>query len=91
MALNETMTASEAQTLGLVTKVVEDAAFEQELARMTAALAAMPAGVLGRLKILLREAAGRALETQLDQEAEAISTRAALPDTIDRLRQFLTK
>jgi 2-(1,2-epoxy-1,2-dihydrophenyl)acetyl-CoA isomerase len=91
MALNETMTASEAQALGLVTKVVEDAAFADELARLTEKLAAMPAGVLGRLKILLRQAAGRALEAQLDQEAEAISTRAALPDTIDRLRQFLKK
>jgi 2-(1,2-epoxy-1,2-dihydrophenyl)acetyl-CoA isomerase len=91
MALNATMTAVEAQALGLVTKVVEDIAFEQELSRTTTALAAMPAGVLGRLKILLRESAGRALEAQLDQEAEAISTRAALPDTIDRLRRFLEK
>jgi len=91
MALNQTITANEAQALGMVTKVVADAAFEPELARTTEALAAMPAGVLGQLKLLLRQSAGCAFETQLDDEAEAISTRAGLPDTIDRLRRFLEK
>jgi 2-(1,2-epoxy-1,2-dihydrophenyl)acetyl-CoA isomerase len=91
MALNATMTADEAQALGLVTTVVEDDAFEAALSVMTEKLAAMPAGVLGQLKILLRESSGRALETHLDREAEAISTRTALPDTIDRLRKFLKK
>jgi 2-(1,2-epoxy-1,2-dihydrophenyl)acetyl-CoA isomerase len=91
MALNETLSAEAAQALGLVTRVVDDEAFEGEVERVVAALAAMAPGVLATLKRLMREGAGRSFESQLDVEGETIARRAETAETLAILRSFLKK
>lgn len=90
MALNQSIGSEEALRLGLVTKVVEDADLDQEVEAMVAALRDMPTGVLGTLKKLTREGAGRSFEAQLDIEGETIARRAESPETLAILRSFLS-
>ncbi|MBP8232556.1 enoyl-CoA hydratase/isomerase family protein [Rhizorhabdus sp.] len=90
MALNPTIGSEEALRLGLVSKVVEDADLDEEIEAMLAVLRAMPTGVLGTLKRLMHEGAGRSFEAQLDIEGEMIARRAENPETLAILRSFLS-
>lgn len=88
-ALNETVDAERALSLGLVNSVVPDAEFDARIEIALERFAAMPPGVLGATKRLLREAAIGSLETHLEREAQSIIGRVRLPATIAALKQFL--
>jgi 2-(1,2-epoxy-1,2-dihydrophenyl)acetyl-CoA isomerase len=89
MALNETITADQACDLGLVTRVVDDERFEEEIAALITALKGSEA--LGDLKALMRAGANRSFSEQLDAEAFAIARRAGSAETLARLRAFLKR
>jgi len=91
MALNQTIGAEEAMRLGLVTQVVEDEDLDREVETLVGILCDMPTGVLGTLKKLTREGAGRSFEAQLDLEGETIARRAENPETLAILRSFLSR
>ena len=91
MALNETITADQACDLGLVTRVVEDERFEEEIATLITTLKSSIPGVLSELKALMRASANRSFSEQLDAEAFAIARRAARAETLERLRAFLKR
>jgi 2-(1,2-epoxy-1,2-dihydrophenyl)acetyl-CoA isomerase len=90
-ALNDTITAEEARGLGLVNRVVPDEEFDAALEDAVARFLAMPEGVLGETKLLLRGALDSSLETHLEAEAKAIIGRARLASTVGLLKSFLKR
>ena len=91
LATNPTLTADEAQRLGIIARVVDDADFEAEVEKVVRGLAALPAGAGGRLKQLLRAGVENSLPSQLDLEGRAIATQAKHPETMATLAAFLAK
>jgi 2-(1,2-epoxy-1,2-dihydrophenyl)acetyl-CoA isomerase len=91
MALNPVLSAEEAKTLGIVTRVVADDALADAAEAMAAQLAAMPPGGLAGLKRLLRSSREAGLTDQLDAEADSISRLVATPSTMARLEAFLAR
>ena len=91
LATNPTLTADEAQALGIVARVADDAVFEEEVEKLVQSLAEAAPGVLPALKKLLQNSASASLESQLAAEAESISTMAATPTTLERLKAFLAR
>jgi len=88
LAFNEFLTAGQALDLGLVSRVVEDEAFEQELETVIDRLKGGVGTVLGDTKRLLRQSAGQTLDSQLEAEARAIALRVGLPETVEKLAAF---
>ena len=90
-ATNPTLSAEEACALGIVSRVVDDAAFDGEVTKLARQIEEAPAGVLSPLKKLLRQSFSASLEQQLETEAASIAAQAALPATQDLLAAFLSK
>lgn len=91
IALNETLSAEQARELGIVNRVVDDDAFDDEIERLVRRLAEMPLGLLGAVKRLLHDGGGNNLATHLDAEADAIVGRVETPETRDVLSSFIRK
>lgn len=88
MATNPMLSAAEAMALGLVSRVVPDAALAEEVERLVAQLAAMPDGAVAGLKALFRRGEGE-LAAQLQAERDMIAARAATPAALARIEAFL--
>jgi len=91
LALNPVLSAEEAQHLGLVTRVVEDADFPEAVEALAQSVAAMPSGALVALKRLMRQGADSGLDAALDAEAGSIARQAAHPATLERLDAFMAR
>lgn len=91
LATNPTLTADEAQRLGLIARVVDDAEFAPAVEALVAQLAAMPSNAVGSLKRLLRQSMDTSLADQLDAEGRSIATLAATPATLATMEAFLAK
>jgi 2-(1,2-epoxy-1,2-dihydrophenyl)acetyl-CoA isomerase len=91
MATNPTLTAAEAQSLGIIARVVDDDDFDAELERITKRLLALPSDALSRLKRLLKYSLNSSLEEQFEREAQSISEVAATPATLAALDAFLQR
>ena len=90
-ATNPTLSADEACALGIVSRVVDDAEFDAEVARMARQIQDAPAGALCALKRLVRESLTASLDEHLEAEAVSIASQADLPETQDLLAAFLRK
>ncbi len=90
-ATNPTLSAEEACALGIVSRVVDDAAFDAEVAKLARQIEEAPAGVLNALKNLVRQSLSASLEQQLEAEAASIAAQAAFPATQNLLTAFLGK
>lgn len=90
-ATNPTLSADEACALGIVSRVVDDARFDGEVAELARQIEEAPAGVLCALKRLVRASLDASLEEQLSSEAASIAAQAALPATQELLGAFLSK
>jgi 2-(1,2-epoxy-1,2-dihydrophenyl)acetyl-CoA isomerase len=90
-AMNEMITADEAQHLGIVNKVADDPEFAEALEAVVARFAAMPAGSLGTTKRLLRQAESRSLEAHLEVEAEGIRQQVRSAETLAVLNSFASR
>ena len=71
MFLGEKVTAEQAQTLGLVNRVVEDEAFEDEVYALAAAIAAGPDMALGLMKKLVNRSVLAEIDETLELEGFA--------------------
>lgn len=87
--LNTRVSADEAVAMGLVTRAVDEAEFQQNVAETVAKLAAMPTRALGRARQLLVNSFGNALEAQLELEARAIEGVSGEPDAREGVAAFL--
>ena len=89
--LGDLIDAAEALRIGLVNRVVPEAAFAAEVAALAARLAAAPATSVRLAKHNLRSAAHRTLEECLEAEARAQEACWATPDSAEGLRAFVEK
>lgn len=91
LATNPTLTAEEALAIGLVSRVVDDEAFEAETEALVRALADLPRHALQGLKRLMRASETASLQEQLDAEAECIARSVSHPDSLAALETFLAR
>ena len=91
MATNPTLTADQAAEIDLVTKVVDDDVFSEEVDKLVRQFADSAPGALAGLKALFRASLTNTLDDQLNLEARSIAARCADPETLARLVGFLEK
>src|SRR4051794_14690231 len=91
MLTDGALNAAEAHTFGLVSRLVEDADLRGEAVALAHQVAAGPVRALVRTRSLVRRAAVRTLDQQLDDEARLIAESAAYPEGREGVRAFLEK
>jgi 2-(1,2-epoxy-1,2-dihydrophenyl)acetyl-CoA isomerase len=91
MATNPTLSAEQAEAIGLVSLVVDDDALEAETLRVARQFADMPPGALSGLKSLLRASLTDTLDDHLNLEARSIAGLCATPATLEKLVAFVAK
>jgi len=91
MLTNGTLTASDAHLFGLVGRLVEDDDLRESAVALAQDLAAGPIRAMVRTRALVRRAATRTLEEQLDDEAALIAESAADPEGREGVRAFVDK
>lgn len=91
MMLGDKVSAEEARAAGLVYKVVDDAALQDEAQRVAALLAAMPTRGLALTKQLLNASFAHTLDEQLDLEGRLQVEAAKTHDYNEGVRAFLEK
>lgn len=89
--LNDVLTAQEAQTAGLVARVVTDDRLDVVAEELIAGLAAGPRQALAATKRLLRDASLADPEHVLHREVIAVAEQAARPDGAEGIAAFVAK
>ena len=85
------LTAAEAHAAGLVARLVEDDEVHAAAAALAQRVSAGPVRAMVRTRSLVRQAAIRTLEQQLDEEAQLIAESAADPEGREGVRAFVEK
>ena len=88
---NERVAATEAATIGLVTRVVEDEDLLGEVALIADRLVASPTAAIGAARGLLLDGATAGLEEQLDRETESISRAGGHSESREGVAAFLAR
>lgn len=88
---NGSLTAAEAHAAGLVARLVEDEEVHDAATELARSVAAGPVRAMVRTRSLVRQAAIRTLEQQLDEEARLIAESAADPEGREGVRAFVEK
>jgi 2-(1,2-epoxy-1,2-dihydrophenyl)acetyl-CoA isomerase len=91
MLTNGALTAAEAHMFGLVARLVEDDEVHAAAAALAGQIAAGPVRAMVRTRALVRTAAVRTLDEQLDDEAALIAESAADPEGREGVRAFVEK
>jgi 2-(1,2-epoxy-1,2-dihydrophenyl)acetyl-CoA isomerase len=91
MMLNPKLSAAEAAAMGLITRAVDDAALDAEVAALADKLAQSATGALGRARQLLLNSYGATLESQMEAEARAIADSARSAHGKAGVQAFLAK
>jgi 2-(1,2-epoxy-1,2-dihydrophenyl)acetyl-CoA isomerase len=91
MLTNGALTAAEAHLSGLVARLVEDEDLQKTAAAVAQEIANGPVRAMVRTRALVRRAATRTLEEQLDDEAQLITESAADPEGREGVRAFVEK
>lgn len=89
--MNRRVAAEEAASLGLVTRMVEDADLAAEAQAVASALAAGATFALGRSRNLLLASFASSLESQMDAESRAIAEASRSPQGREGITAFLEK
>jgi 2-(1,2-epoxy-1,2-dihydrophenyl)acetyl-CoA isomerase len=90
-ALGEKVKADEAEKLGLVTKVVADDQWENEVNAFAARLANMPTKAIGLIKRYMKMSWGNDLSEVLENEAYAQQIAGSSDDFAEGVQAFLEK
>jgi 2-(1,2-epoxy-1,2-dihydrophenyl)acetyl-CoA isomerase len=91
MLTNGSLTAAEAHATGLVARLVDDQDLLPTVTRVAYEVAAGPIRAMVRTRALVRRAATRTLDEQLDDEAQLIGESAADPEGREGVRAFVEK
>jgi enoyl-CoA hydratase/carnithine racemase len=91
MLTNGVLTAVEAHLTGLVARLVEDEDLHATAVSLAREIAAGPIRAMARTRALVRRAANRTLDEQLDDEAQLIADSAADPEGVEGVRAFVEK
>jgi len=89
--LGEKLPADRAEQWGLIWKCVDDAQLDAEVSALMVRLASMPTAALAGIKHAIREAATRALDSQLDLERDLQTRMGASHDYNEGVAAFLAK
>lgn len=89
--LNSVLSAEQALHLGLITRVVPAADLQAQTHELAVRLASGPTFAYGQVKRLLRQAATRTLQEQLDAEHEAFRACAGTADFREGIAAFFAK
>ncbi len=89
--LAEPVTAAQAESWGMIWKVVDDEALPGEARALAARLAAQPTHGLALIKEALNASAGNTLDAQLDLERDLQRRAGQTPDYAEGVRAFLEK
>ncbi|WP_245444105.1 enoyl-CoA hydratase/isomerase family protein [Microvirga sp. KLBC 81] len=89
--LADTIDAAEALRLGLVNRVVPEAEFDSECARLATRLAAGPSTAYHRIRELLTSSFNRDLDAQLEAERQAFKALSRTQDFREGVSAFLNK
>jgi 2-(1,2-epoxy-1,2-dihydrophenyl)acetyl-CoA isomerase len=88
---NRTMTASEAEAMGIITRVVPDSEVMTQAGKLAAELASGATTALGGVKRLLYASANNSLSEQMELETELIAECARTADAQEGIAAFLGK
>ena len=88
---NRVLTAQEALEWGIVTQVLPEAEFLEKACALAVQLAAGPTKALGAAKRLLYSGYNESLETQMENESQAISSLGYTADAHEGITAFLEK
>jgi 2-(1,2-epoxy-1,2-dihydrophenyl)acetyl-CoA isomerase len=88
---NRRIGASEAERIGLVTRVVDDESLAEEGAKLASTLAQSATRALGATRSLILEAFDSSFDTQLAREARAISDAGKGRESIEGISAFFSK
>lgn len=91
MLTDGSLTAAEAHLSGLVARLVEDEDLRATAVALAHEVAAGPVRAMVRTRSLVRRAAIRTLDEQLDDEAQLITESAADPEGREGVRAFVEK
>ena len=83
--------AADAHSSGLVARLVDDEVLAEQTTALARSIAAGPVRAMVRTRGLVRRAAIRTLEEQLDDEARLIAESAADPEGREGVRAFVEK
>lgn len=88
---NPTVGAEEAQSIGLITEVVEDDELTARAEALASKLAALPTQALGATKRLVWSGLGASVEQRLSEEARTVSELSGTADSLEGLRAVIEK
>ncbi|SVA37424.1 uncharacterized protein METZ01_LOCUS90278 [marine metagenome] len=91
MMTGETISAVQAESMGMIYSVYEDTEFEDSALKLAQTIAAMPTKGLGYTKKLLSQSFNNSLEDQLSLEAKTQAQSAATEDHQEGIQAFLDK
>ena len=91
MMTGETISAEQAESMGMIYSVYEDTEFEDSALKLAQTIAAMPTKGLGYTKKLLSQSFNNSLEDQLSLEAKTQAQSAATEDYQEGIQAFLDK
>ncbi|MGZ4624139.1 MAG: enoyl-CoA hydratase-related protein, partial [Blastococcus sp.] len=91
MLTNGTIGAGDAHLFGLVGRLIEDEELADAAVALAHEIAAGPVRAMVRTRSLVRKAAVRTLDEQLDDEARLIAESAADPEGREGVRAFVEK
>jgi 2-(1,2-epoxy-1,2-dihydrophenyl)acetyl-CoA isomerase len=91
MLTNGSLNAADAHLFGLVGRLVEDDDLRAAAIALAHEVAAGPVRAMVRTRALVRRAATRTLDEQLDDEAQLIAESAADPEGREGVRAFVEK
>ncbi|MDQ3047244.1 MAG: 2-(1,2-epoxy-1,2-dihydrophenyl)acetyl-CoA isomerase PaaG [Bacteroidota bacterium] len=91
MMLGEKVSATEAERMGMIYKVTEDAALQEEALNIAKTLSEMPTKGIGLTKRLLNQSMFNTLEKQLEYEEEVQVHAASTYDYKEGVNSFLEK
>ncbi len=89
--LNEPIDSAEALRLGLVNRVLPADAFEEEVNRIASRLAEGPTATYGRARNLMRLGLVETLETQMENERQALVTASQSDEFREGIEAFMGK
>jgi 2-(1,2-epoxy-1,2-dihydrophenyl)acetyl-CoA isomerase len=85
------LSAQEAAAAGLINRVVDASALDQEARTLASRLAEGPTLAFGELKNLLMASSAENIEAQLENEARSVSRLARTQDSWDAILAVLNK
>jgi 2-(1,2-epoxy-1,2-dihydrophenyl)acetyl-CoA isomerase len=91
MFTNRTLSAEEALSLGLITRIVESESVSEDALRLAQELASGPTGAYGKLRNLLLRSSASSLESQLEEESRALAEASRTAHGREGVAAFIAK